>query len=83
VNKVVQSFSNSGQPHDNAVMEAFFSSMKKEELYRVNYRSEREFNDSVDSYVRFYNTERPHRTLAYKTPDRFEILYEKQESLAV
>ena len=76
-NKVVQSFSSIGQPHDNAVAEAFFLSMKKEELYRINYRSEREFADSVDSYVRFYNAERPHRTLAYKTPERFESLYGK------
>ena len=33
---VVQSFSNSGKPHDNAVAESFFSSLKKEQLYR-NY----------------------------------------------
>ena len=33
MNKVVQSFSAPGQPHDNAVMEAFFSYMKREEIY--------------------------------------------------
>ena len=35
MNKVVQSFSKSGQPHDNAVMESFFASMKREEIYRT------------------------------------------------
>ena len=72
VNKVVQSFSNSGKPHDNTVAEAFFASLKKEELYKTNYKSEREFRQSVDDYIVFYNSERPHGTLAFKTPERFE-----------
>ena len=49
--------------------------MKREELYRYNYKSEREFRKSVDEYLRFYNIERPHSTLAYKTPERYEALY--------
>lgn len=75
LNKVVQSFSKSGSPHDNAVSEAFFASMKKEELYRTNYKSENDFRKSVEQYIRFYNYERPHSTLAYKSPDRFEREY--------
>ena len=43
MNKVVQSFSKSGQPHDNAVMEFFFASMKREEIYRTQYTSEQQF----------------------------------------
>jgi len=62
VNKVVQSFSKSGRPHDNAVAEAFFASLKKEELYRTNYKSESEFRQSVDRFMFFYNTQRPHST---------------------
>ena len=75
VNNIVQSFSRSGRPHDNAVAEAFFSALKKEELYRTNYKSEREFFESVDNYILFYNTKRPHGTLAYKTPERFEKIF--------
>jgi transposase InsO family protein len=79
MNNIVQSFSKTGSPHDNAVAESFFSSMKKEELYRTNYKSEREFRASVDDYILFYNTKRPHYTLAYKTPERFEVLYGNKE----
>ena len=43
MNKVVQSFSKSKQPHDNAVMESFFTSMKREEIYRTHYTFERQF----------------------------------------
>lgn len=75
MNKVVQSFSKSGRPHDNAVAESFFASMKREEIYRNQYKSEGQFMKSVDNYIKFYNTERPHRTLNYKTPDQFEAIH--------
>ena len=82
VNNIVQSFSRSGKPHDNAVAEAFFSALKKEELYRINFKSEREFYECVDNYIMFYNTQRPHGTLAYKTPERFEELYQQKQKKA-
>lgn len=69
---VEQSFSDSGKPLDNAVAESFFSSMKREELYRRKYHSVTEFWEGVDSYIAFYNTKRPHRALNYKCPDQVE-----------
>lgn len=65
---VEQSFSRTGRPYDNAVAESFFASLKREELYRRNYRSVAEFRQAVDDYVVFYNAKRPHRTLNYKCP---------------
>lgn len=72
---VTQSFSKPGVPYDNSVMETFFASMKQEELYRYNYRSERKFRAAVDRYIDFYNTKRPHKTLHYKTPVQKEENY--------
>lgn len=69
---VTQSFSKPGVPYDNSVMESFFSSMKREELYRGKYRSERELRAAFDKYIQFHNTERPHETLRYKTPQQKE-----------
>ena len=69
---VEQSFSRTGRPHDNAVAESFFASLKREELYRRNYRSVAEFRQAVADYITFYNTNRPHRTLNYKCPDEVE-----------
>lgn len=65
---VIHSFSRAYVPYDNSVMESFFSSMKREELYRTNYKSEREFLAAVDNYILFYNTKRPHAKNKYKTP---------------
>ena len=67
-----QSFSQPGKPHDNAVAESFFASLKKEELYRKDHPSDRAFQASVASYIEFYNTKRPHRTLKNLTPCQME-----------
>lgn len=72
---VNQSFSHTGRPIDNAVAETFFATFKREEAYRRFYNSEKDFKKAVDDYMRFYNEERPHQTLAYKSPNRFEELY--------
>lgn len=74
-NNVTQSFSRAHVPYDNAVMENFFGTMKKEELYRYRYRSERELKESIKLFVERYNSERPHEKLKYKTPDQIEEMY--------
>lgn len=65
---MVQSLSRPGNPHDNAVIESFFSSMKREELYRREYTSEYAFREGVAKYIDFYNNKRPHSTMNHKTP---------------
>lgn len=73
-NHVVQSLSALGNPHDNAVAESFFASLKKEALFRRDFRSEAEFKESVREYIRFYNYERPHTSLKYRTPVQAESM---------
>ena len=72
---VEQSFSPSGKPCHNAVMESFFASLKREELYRKHYHSAGEFKECVWKYMDFYNMERPHSTLGYRAPNTYEALY--------
>lgn len=78
---VVQSFSDSGKPIDNAVSESFFSLLKKEELYRRNYRSEKEFRESVAKYIKKFNSERPHGAIKNKAPDQYEREYFQQQKI--
>jgi len=70
--RIIQSLSNPGCPYDNAVAEAFFRSLKAEEIYRWYYRTVDEMQASIAEYVDFYNKKRPHQTLNYKTPFQFE-----------
>lgn len=72
---VTQSFSRAHIPYDNSVMESFFSNLKREELYRTKYRSENEFRTAVDTYMIFYNEQRPHAKNGYRTPFKKEVDY--------
>ena len=51
--------------------------MKKKERYRVNHHSESEFKDRVGKYIKFYNIERPHTSLDFKTPNKHESMFYK------
>ena len=64
----IQSFSRAHTPYDNSVMESFFSSFKRKELYRAKYKSEKELKKAIVDYIEFYNTKRPHYQNNYKTP---------------
>ena len=72
---LVRSFSRPYVPYDNSVIESFFASMKREELYRKKYRTENELYQSIDEYMEFYNTCRPHSRIQYKTPEQKEREY--------
>ena len=75
---IKSSFSDPGQPHDNAVMESFNTTLKKEEFYVRHYRSERDLKDSIKEYIKFYNSYRIHSYNHNKTPDQKEELFFSQ-----
>ena len=79
---IEQSFSQKGTPYDNAVVESFFNTLKREELYRTKYTSEKHFRESLKEYVEFYNENRPHTTLRYMTPNKAEEEYYRRKDLA-
>lgn len=72
---VIQSFSRAGTPYDNSVMESFFKTLKVEELYRTNYKSERELKESITKFIKYYNDERVHTINNYRTPTSKETDY--------
>jgi putative transposase len=42
--------------------------VKYEEVYLKAYQDGREARIGIGNYFRFYNTERPHQALGYRTP---------------
>ena len=80
--EITHSFSRAYVPYDNSVVESFFAPMKKEELYRTKFRSEKELRATIDSYIDWYNVNRPHAKLHYKTPlEKETALYRNQSAL--
>ena len=75
--KIKQSLSKRGNPYDNAVVESFFSNFKQEEIYCHKYEFFDELEESVVSYMKYYNNYRPHSILNNKSPNEFESEYYK------
>lgn len=62
-----------GRAFDNIFVERLWRTVKYEEVYLRDYRSVREARISLGRYFEFYNNERPHQSLGYKTPS--EVYY--------
>ena len=57
-----------GRAFDNIFVERLWRSVKYEEVYLKHYETMREAREGLTAYFRFYNTERPHQALDYRTP---------------
>ena len=61
------------QLYDNIFVERLWRTVKYEEVYLHDYRTVSEAKDRLGPYFDFYNTERPHASLEYRTP--FEVYH--------
>jgi len=67
------SMSGKGSCYDNAVVESFFASLKRERTRRKKYRTRDEARADVFDYIeRFYNRKRRHGYVGNISPVRFE-----------
>jgi putative transposase len=57
-----------GRAYDNIFIERLWRSLKYENVYLSDYSSPREARTGIREYLMFYNMERPHQSLRYKTP---------------
>lgn len=66
--KINVSMDGKGRALDNIFIERFWRSVKYEEIYLNEYETPRQLRQSIVKYINFYNLERPHQSLKYKTP---------------
>ena len=58
---------------DNAMMESFFATLKKERVHHESYATREEARQSIFEYIElFYNTRRRHSALGYLSPEQYE-----------
>ena len=70
------SMSRRGNCHDNAVAESFFSSLKREPIRRLTYKTREEARQDVFDYIEmFYNPKRRHGYTNQLSPVEFERQY--------
>jgi putative transposase len=55
-------------PDDNAYIERMMRTIKEEEIWQNQYESWSEAHQAIDRYVQYYNRERIHSALDYRTP---------------
>jgi putative transposase len=66
---LVQSMSRRGDCLDNAPMESFFASLKKEHVHRACFGTREEAKAAVFDYIEvFYNRQRLNSAIGYRTP---------------
>lgn len=70
---IIPSMSRKGNCHDNACVESFFSHLKNDVTYHTPFATRDEARSSLFDYIEvFYNRQRIHQTLGFKTPSDYE-----------
>ena len=73
---IKHSYSKKGYPYDNSVIETFHASLKKEEVYQnpKHYLSYESAKQALFAYIEgFYNRNRIHSAIQFKTPQEVEL----------
>jgi putative transposase len=71
--QIVASMSRLANPWDNAKCESFMKTLKQEEIYANEYRNLDHLQTHLTAFIeRYYNTQRLHSALDYRSPEGFE-----------
>ena len=70
-----------GRAPDNVFTERLWRSVKYEEVYIRSYGNPRGARQSLSRYFEYYNHERPHQALGYRTPA--EVYHDKRHGVVV
>ena len=71
--QLLASMSRKANCYDNAMMEAFWSTLKVELIYRREFDNQTQVRQALFEYIEvFYNRHRLHSALGYRTPAGFE-----------
>ena len=67
--KIAISLSGRGKSNDNAKVERLWRTMKYEYIYLYGINNATNLKRGINDFVNWYNRDRPHQALGYKTPD--------------
>jgi putative transposase len=61
-------------PEQNGLIERFFRSLKEECVWQHNFASFADARTAITQWIEWYNAERPHQALGYRSPRQFRAL---------
>ena len=75
---IVGSMSRRGNCYDNAPTESWFATLKRELVYRTSYTTHAEARQNIFEYIEvWYNRQRKHSSIGYKSPIAYEQEWRK------
>ena len=72
------SMTQSGDPLENAIAERANGIIKSEWLYKMTIPTRSVCKEELTRIIDFYNTQRPHMSIGWQTPDKVHIQYGEQ-----
>jgi putative transposase len=70
---MVPSMSRPANPYDNASCESFIKTLKREEIYANKYDNLEHLQANIEEFIeQYYNRQRLHSALGYRSPEEFE-----------
>ena len=81
--EVIPSMSRPANPYDNASCESFLKTLKREEIYASSYEDLEHLRGNIGIFIeQYYNQQRLHSALGYRSPEEFERQAECQSGMA-
>lgn len=71
--QMLPSMSRPANPYDNASCESFLKTLKREEIYASSYENLEHLRGNIEIFIeQYYNQQRLHSALGYRSPEEFE-----------
>src|SRR5437879_5999845 len=71
--RMIPSMSRPANPYDNASCESFMKTLKREEIYTNKYENLEHLRTNIEEFIEeYYNQQRLHSALGYRSPEEFE-----------
>jgi transposase InsO family protein len=82
--RMIPSMSRPANPYDNASCESFMKTLKREEIHANQYDDLEHLRANLAEFIeQYYNRQRLHSALGYRSPEEFEQQAERPNSVAV
>jgi putative transposase len=80
--QMIPSMSRPANPYDNASCESFMKTLKREEIYASRYENLEHLRANLEVFIeQYYNKQRLHSALGYRSPEEFEQQAECQNEV--